>query len=159
MQPEISFRTATADDAPLLTDLRIRFALELSGEQPGAAVDALRRQMRDYFRKATQEGSIISILAACDGTTVGIGTVHLRDVPGNFRNPSGRWGYIMNMYTDTGYRKRGICGRILALLQEEAAKVGVTAFELHATELGKPVYLNGGFYIHNEPTLRKINSL
>ena len=35
---------------------------------------------------------------------------------------SGRWEYIMNMYTLPGYRNRGICGKILELLVGEEKK-------------------------------------
>ena len=86
---------------------------------------------------------------------VGIGSVHIRRVPGNFKNPSGVWGYLMNMYTLPEYRGRGICSRILTLLVDEGRQLGITAFELHATEQGRPVYEKNGFEIHHEPTLRK----
>lgn len=156
MNSAISFRKATAEDASTLANLRISFAQELSGKQPETDVEALRGHMTAYFLKATRDDSCISILAECDGTVAGIGSVHIRELPGNFRNPSGRWGYIMNMYTLPEYRKQGICNRILQLLQDEARQAGVTAFELHTTEAGKPVYLKGGFQIHHEPTLRKL---
>lgn len=155
MNPAITFRKATPNDAQTLADVRIRFTLELSGEQPADAIEALRGQMAANFLKNTLSGSCISVFAECGTDVAGIGSVHIREVPGNFRNPSGMWGYIMNMYTFPKYRKQGICNRILQLLQDEAQRVGVTAFELHATEPGKPVYERNGFRIHDQPTLRK----
>ena len=136
----------------MLADVRIRFALELSGEQPAEAIEALREQMAANFLKNTLSGSCISIFAACGTDVAGVGSLHIRELPGNFRNPSGVWGYVMNMYTFPDYRKQGICNRILQLLQEEGWRVGVTAFEA-----GKPVYLKDGFQIHHEPTLRKFS--
>lgn len=158
MNPTITFKRATAADATTLANLRIRFALELSGDQPEAAIEALRNQMTEYFLKATSDNSCISILAECDNAIVGIGSVHVREVPGNFRNPTGKWGYIMNMYTLPDYRKLGICNHILTHLQGEAQKGGVSAFELHATTIGEPQYLKAGFQLHHEPTLRKFIS-
>jgi GNAT superfamily N-acetyltransferase len=152
---QITYRRAVAEDAATLADLRLRFALELSGEQPEAMRAALRKQLAGFFLKATSDNTCISILAEYDGEVVGIGTVHLRDMAGNFRNPTGKWGYIMNMYTVPEFRKKGICSEILNQLIIEARKAGTTAFELHATAEGAPVYLKGGFMIHNEPTLRK----
>lgn len=158
MNSTITFRKATPDDALTLADARIRFALELSGEQPAEATEALRKQMSAYFSMATRDNTCISILAECEGVVAGIGSVHIREVPGNFRNPSGRWGYIMNMYTLPEFRKQGICSRTLQLLQDEGRQAGVTAFELHATDAGKPVYLKDGFRLHHEPTLRKLTN-
>jgi hypothetical protein len=40
-------------------------------------------------------------------------------------------------------------------LIEAGKKAGVTAFELHSTKAGEPVYLKNGFEFHTEPTLRK----
>lgn len=151
----ITYSKAEPSDAQLVADLRIQFALELSGDQPAEKIAALREQMTDYFSKATADNSCISIMAKVEDELVGIGTVHIRELPGNFKNPSGKWGYIMNMYTLPKYRRNGICRSILSRLEEEGQKLGVTAFELHATSEGEAVYVQEGFARHNEPTLRK----
>lgn len=151
---EITYYIATAADATTLADLRISFALELTGTQPHDVVEALRQQMNTYFAQAAQDGSCISVIAQSDGRPVGIGSVHVRRVPGNFKNPTGVWGYIMNMYTLPAYRRRGICSGILQKLVEEGRRQGIGAFELHATDEGRLVYEQHGFAVHNEPTLR-----
>jgi predicted acetyltransferase len=151
----ITFYKATAADAQLLADYRIRFALELSGEQPQEKILVLKDQMTGYFLNATVQNICISIIATCDGKVAGIGSVHIREMPGNFKNPSGKWGYIMNMYTVPEFRRNGVCKNILNLLVEEGSKIGITAFDLHATKEGEFVYKQNGFEIYNEPTYRK----
>ena len=111
--------------------------------------------MTEYFSKAIQDNTCISFIAKCDGIVAGIGSVHLREMPGNFKNPSGKWGYIMNMYTVPAFRRNGICKNILNLLMTDAKKHGYHAFELHATKKGEKVYTQEGFVHHEEPTLRK----
>jgi hypothetical protein len=155
----IEYYKATSGDAKILADYRIRFALELNGQQPPEAIERLRNQMLNYFSHATIDGGCISFIAKCNNEIAGIGSVHFHTMPGNFKNPSGRWGYVMNMYTVPEYRKHGICTSILNLLVDEGIKMGVTAFELHATEEGLPVYQKGGFNLHKEPTLRKFVNL
>jgi GNAT superfamily N-acetyltransferase len=150
---KITYHRATAADVEALVELRIKFALELNGAHPPEAVDALRAQMTNYF--ATAGDSCISYLAKCDGEVAGIGSVMLREQPGNFKNPSGRWGYIMNMYTLPQHRRKGICKGILNELVADAARQGITALELHATKTGEMVYSQAGFELHNEPTYRK----
>src|SRR5882762_3454407 len=101
----ITFHKATVYDISILVDNRILFALELSGEQNEEAIGALRIQMTNYFSKATADNTCISFIAKCNGTVAGIGSVHLREMPGNFKNLSGKWGYIMNMYTVPAFRR------------------------------------------------------
>ncbi len=156
MGSNITYHRATQGDIHTLVNNRILFALELSGDQDKNMVQFLREQMTSYFSKATGDHSCISFIARCDGIVAGIGSVHFRQMPGNFKNPSGKWGYIMNMYTIPEFRRKGICKHILNLLVEEGRKYGVTAFELHATEAGEKVYIQEGFIQHKEPTLRKI---
>lgn len=152
---EITYHKATINDTATLVDTRILFALELSGEQSEDEIQALKKQMTTYFSKATVDNTCISFIAKCDNKIAGIGSVMLREQPGNFKNPSGKWGYIMNMYTLPEFRRRGVCRSILNLLVEESKKYGITAFELHATKEGEKVYTQEGFIYHNEPTLRK----
>lgn len=151
----ITYHKAALNDTATLVDYRILFALELGGEQPGERIQALKKQMTDYFSKATVDNSCISFIAKCNDKIAGIGSVAFREQPGNFKNPSGKWGYIMNMYTVPEFRRKGVCKSILNLLVEEGKKYGVTAFELHATKEGEKVYTQEGFIYHNEPTLRK----
>ena len=62
---------------------------------------------------------------------------------------------VSNLRTVPAFRKRGICTTILNALLKDAQDLGVTAFELHATREGEPVYRKNGFVLHPEPTLRK----
>ncbi|MEP7196097.1 MAG: GNAT family N-acetyltransferase [Saprospiraceae bacterium] len=151
----ITYHKTTTDNIQTLVENRILFALELGDEQPQEKIEALRKQLTDYFSKATADKTCISFIAKCDGTVAGIGSVHIREMPGNFKNPSGKWGYIMNMYTVPSFRRKGICKNILNLLVEEGKKYGITAFELHATKEGENVYTKEGFVYHQEPTLRR----
>lgn len=152
----ITFHKATIEDVTTLVDNRILFALEFSGDQSEENIQSLNTQLTNYFSKAILDNTCISFIAKCDGKVAGIGSVHLRDMPGNFKNPSGKWGYIMNMYTIPSFRRKGICKNILNLLVEEGKKSGITAFELHATKEGEKVYSQEGFELYHEPTFRKL---
>ena len=85
----------------------------------------------------------------------GIGGMVLREQPGSLKNPTGKAGYIMKMYTFPSFRRLGICSDILKLLLEEAGRLDINAFELHVSEMGEFVYVQNGFKKHNEPTYRK----
>jgi predicted acetyltransferase len=152
----ITYHKAGIEDVESLVNNRILFALELSGVQNEESIQSLRNQMTQYFSKAMLDNTCISFVAKCDGMVTGIGSMHIREMPGNFKNPSGKWAYIMNMYTVPEYRRNGICKSILNLLVEEGKKSGITAFELHATKEGEKVYIQEGFELYHEPTFRKL---
>ena len=152
---EITYHQATSSDIHDLVEKRIQFSIEFSGEQPEETIEALRIQLNTYLSKALVNQTCISFIAKAGGQAVGIGTLHIREMPANFKNMSGKWGYIMNMYTAPEFRRKGICKQILHLLVEEGSRMGIEAFELHATQVGEMVYKNNGFTIHNEPTYRK----
>ncbi|MFA6261003.1 MAG: GNAT family N-acetyltransferase [Bacteroidia bacterium] len=156
---DLALETATPNDAAILTECRIKFALELSGQQSLEAIQTLQEQMEKYFKQATEDGSCISIIARIGSEIAGIGSMHIRITPGNFKNPSGRWGYIMNMYTVPAFRRRGVCKTILNALVEAGANQGITAFELHATAEGERVYVKNGFELQSQPTFRKFISV
>lgn len=60
-------------------------------------------------------------------------------------NPSGQKAYIMNMYTEPGYRRRGIARRMVELLVAESVGRGVVRISLEATKMGRPLYAACGF--------------
>lgn len=152
---QITYHKATTEDVSTLVENRILFALELSGEQEEETLQTVRKQMIAYFLKAINENSCISFIAKYDGTVAGIGSMHIREMPGHFKNPSGKWGYIMNMYTKPAFRRKGSCKSILELLLNEGKNLGITAFELHATKEGEFVYSQNGFKVHGDRTYRK----
>lgn len=153
----ITYHKATANDISTLVEHRILFAIELSNNRDEILIQACRKQLTEYFEKATSDNSCISFIAKCEGEVAGIGSVHLREMPGNFKNPSGKWGYIMNMYTVPQHRRKGVCRGILNALVDEASQYGITGFELHATKEGELVYKQEGFTLHAEPTYRKLS--
>lgn len=87
-------------------------------------------------------------LAAC-----GVGMVALR-LPGP-GNPSGRFGYIQSMVTDERARRRGHARAVLAALLERFDADGVARVDLHATELGEPLYRSFGFVDPRTPELQR----
>jgi len=151
----ITYQRATSSDAKTLADYRVMFALELKGDQPQDAIRNLTLQLQEYFTRAIGNNSCIAYIAREGNEVAGIGSIMIREQPGNFLNPSGRVGYVMNMYTVKAFRRKGVCTGILNAMLNDAAALGITAFELHATKAGEEVYKKNGFRIHTEPTYRK----
>jgi GNAT superfamily N-acetyltransferase len=148
------FTLATTADAQLVVDYRIAFATEFAGKQPPMIEKETRTRLHTYFSKELNKNYICWY--AKDGDEIAaIGGLVLREGPGNLKNPSGKWGYIMNVYTVPHHRRKGYCSAILDRLIGTARERGVMAIELHASKAGAPVYEKHGFELHPEPTYRK----
>lgn len=153
--PGFNYRIAEYHDIPALVEMRIQFSLELAGEQSSESIAENRKHLLEYFKKAMPEQQCINILAFSGNQMVGIGSGIINQRPGSFYNPSGKWCYVMNMYTIPAFRGQGICKEILNRITETCRNRGISAFELHATPAGARVYEKSGFHKHSEPTYRK----
>lgn len=152
---EIHYINADESDAYLLADYRIEFLEEYWGKQKKEDADKLRNNLVKYFSESIKNKSYICWLAKEKEKVVGIGGITLRNQPGNFKNPTGKVGYILNMYTVPSHRCKGIGMHILNKLISSAKERGYFMFELHATIEGKRLYQKNGFQLHPEPTYRK----
>jgi len=152
----IQFIKASPNDVEALTALRIEFLEDYWGPQEEVLRNKLRTKLMGYFARTISDGTYVCYLAKNEKDWIGIGGMVIREQPGGFKIPNGKIAYIMNMYTRTAYRKQGVAKQILQLLMEEAKTQACEALELHATQEGEPVYQKAGFYLHPEPTYRKI---
>jgi GNAT superfamily N-acetyltransferase len=143
MDSVIYYRRATADDLEILITLRLAFLAELSGANP--ADSALRSAISEYFTKSIAGGGFAAFLAQAGGRTVSVGgLIYDQHAPSN-RNPTGREGYIMNMYTLPEFRRRGIGSRILEMLIAEARENQCGKIALHAAGGARGIYEKFGF--------------
>ena len=152
---EITYYRAIQNDLQILVDYRLKFLIDILGEQSEEMIAGLKKNLESYYSDTFKNDSYISYIAKSGDEVVGIGGMLLNNQAGNFKNPSGKIGYIMNMYTVPSFRKKGICSAILKKLSAEAEKRGITLLELHATKEGEPVYVQQGFKKHPEPRYRK----
>ena len=58
---------------------------------------------------------------------------------------AGSFGYIMNMYTSTEYRRQGIAFHTLDQLVKDVREQSVSQIALEATDMGRPLYEKYGF--------------
>lgn len=150
----IVYRLADVSDLDLLVRSRVEFMNSFWGNAYVEKEAELSAHLAAYFIKHIPIGDYISVLAFDGDEFVGVGAMHIREMPGGYRNMTGRVGYIMNMYTVPIYRRRGICRSILDQLVEHGKQAGLHLFELHATTDGQKVYPQAGFQLHSEPTYR-----
>ena len=145
----LTYKRATLEDIDILTETRIevlRAANKLSADTDMSEVE---RQSYNYYQKALCDRSHIAYLVFDENCVVGAGGVSFFQVMPTYNNPSGTKAYIMNMYTDPEYRRRGIAFKTLDILVKDIKNKGITAISLEATEMGRPLYEKYGFVAMN----------
>jgi GNAT superfamily N-acetyltransferase len=146
----IQIRRAAPDDAPELVRLRGVMLGGLDGEEPApgpwqaVAEETLRKRLAEPDPAASLAAFVVDrpdrppALAAC---AVGV----IEERLGDPDNPSGRYGYVFNVATDPGYRRRGFSRGCMAAVLDWYRARGVRKVDLKATEAGEPLYRSLGF--------------
>ncbi|MFW9850930.1 MAG: GNAT family N-acetyltransferase [Candidatus Thorarchaeota archaeon] len=61
------------------------------------------------------------------------------------RNPTGKCAYVMNMYVEEEYRKKGIATKLMEEVLKICRGKSVGKVSLHATDMGERIYTKIGF--------------
>lgn len=147
---DLIYKRATSEDIDILTKTRIevlRAANQLSDDIDMSEVE---KESYNYYQKALCDGSHIAYLVFDGKRFVGAGGVSFFQVMPTYHNPSGNKAYIMNMYTNPAYRRRGIAAKTLDMLINDTKNKGITAISLEATDMGRPLYEKYGFIKMND---------
>jgi GNAT superfamily N-acetyltransferase len=149
---KITYRKFKPDEIGVLIDYRIKFLFELQGEQTFKKEQELRKELTDYFGSLS-DNSFTAWIAELEGKPIGFGAMVIQRIPGHFKIPNGKIGYILNMYTTPKYRKNGICSILLDKLIDEARTLGLSKVSLHASDDGIELYRKKGFIEPDLPEL------
>ena len=160
MNHEVEIRFA--DDGDVETIARHRAAMfsemgTLSSKSLAEMYDAAI----EYLRTAVPSGEYVGWLAHEVGAPLavvaGAGVQRRRNLPfpvraadGAVRVARGRQAIVLNVYTETAWRRRGIARRLMASVMQWARDDGVESLVLHASPDGRPLYEQLGFVPTNE---------
>lgn len=144
------YKRATLADIKILTETRIEVLRAANHLTDDTDMSEVERESYNYYQKALHEGSHIAYLVFDGNRFVGAGGVSFFQVMPTYHNPSGKKAYIMNMYTDSAYRRKGIATKTLDLLVRDIKNRGITAISLEATDMGRPLYEKYGFIKMND---------
>ena len=142
---DLIYKKATLDDIDLLTETRITILKAANQLSDDADMSEVKKESYHYYKQALRDGCHDAWLDFDGKRFVGAGGVSFFQVMPTYHNPSGKKAYIMNMYTDPDYRRRGIAFKTLDILVKDIKKKGITAILLEATEMGRPLYEKYGF--------------
>ena len=142
---QMTFRKATVTDLDLLVTTRIEVLRAANGLTDDTDISEIEKQSREYYGKAIPDGSHTAFLVFDRDRFIGAGGISYYRIMPTYHNPTGKKGYIMNMYTRPEYRRKGIAFHTLDLLVQDAREKGIVSVSLEATAAGRPLYEKYGF--------------
>jgi ribosomal protein S18 acetylase RimI-like enzyme len=149
----INYRKLCDDEINLIIDNRIAFLYELQGKPAPEQEAYLRESLYRYFTKALRDNTFIGIIAQKGDQVIGSGGMVIQEIPGHFKIPNGKIGYILNIFTLAEYRAQGIASAIVDMLVEESRRLKLDKVCLHASAAGIEIYRKKGFVEPDMPEL------
>ena len=138
----IEFRIATVGDIDLMMSSRLEMlhvVNDLSGDYE------FSDELIDYSREYFLNGDQTTVLALDGQTVIGCASMSYMTIMPTFSHPTGKRAHLMNVYTNSNYRRQGIARRMVTMLIDDAWGKGATEISLDATESGRPLYESLGF--------------
>lgn len=129
---------------PTLICWRAEVISSVFGTEPDARLLVANRR---YYREHLADGSHLAFVASCNGEDAGCGSLCLTDELPSPDNPTGRCGYLMNVYVREAYRHRGVGRAIVERLVEEARLSGCGKVTLETTAAARALYARLGFTV------------
>jgi len=145
-------RAVTAADAPLIAAHReAMFAsMAIAGD---AVLATMRRACEPWLARMIAEDKYAGWIISNGELPVASAGLLILDWPPHPFDPEGeRRGYVLNVFVEPHYRRRGLARELTEMCMAEARRRGIRVVTLHASDAGRPVYQSMGFKASNEMT-------
>lgn len=143
-EPGFEIRQVATGDVDLIC--RHREEMFRDAGEDEATLQVMTEHFRRWLEPRLADGYYLGYIINCRGEVAGGVGMMLIDWPPHPRHPNAdKRGYILNLYVEPGYRRMGIASRLMQLAEEELSRRGATLLVLHATEKGRPLYLQLGW--------------
>jgi len=148
-------RTATVDDASLIAAHRKAMFMAMGGHAE-TVLETMRRRSEPWLERMIAAEKYLGFIILDGQTPVASAGLLLLDWPPHPLDPEGELrGYILNVFVESAWRRRGLAKQLLQFCLEEARKKGIRAIALHASDEGRPLYESLGFHATNEMIFRQ----
>lgn len=145
-------RATEADAARIAAHRRAMFA-EMGGRD-AAVLDEVERSCVGWTEKMMRAQKYFGFLSIDGDAIAASAGLMILDWPPHPLDPAGeKRAYILNVYVEPEYRRRGLAKALVEMCRTEAARQNIRVVTLHASDAGKPLYENLGFRATNEMML------
>lgn len=142
-------RAAVADAAEITRHRREMFREMRNGE--AAALGEMEARFLPWVTaKLAAEEYLGWFAVAEDGTIAAGAGLWLMEWPPHMLGRSSRRGYLLNVYTDPRFRRRGLAKELVEVATDWCRINGIDVMVLHASNAGRSIYEQLGFAPTNE---------
>lgn len=143
-------RPATPQDCEIILHHRRRMFEDMGFTDP-QALDAMIASSTPVLQRGLSDGTYRGWLAETpgDGVVAGGGVV-IVEFQSNPRDPQPRRAWVVNMFTESTHRRRGLARRLMQTILEWCIAERMRILYLHASNDGRPLYESMGFAATNE---------
>lgn len=138
-------RKANLNDIDKLIEFRVEFLEEIQDFPLNMEIEIFRKSLKAFFLDKMKSNKFVTWLAEIDNEIIATSGLSFLQKPPHFINMTGKFAYIMNMYTKPKWRRKGIGLALLEKLIKEIKIKGIKSVVLHATPFGRPLYEKYGF--------------
>lgn len=139
-------RPATAGDAPILTAFRVKLFQEIGHVDESSPAAAFESACLETVTEYLESGRAFAWIAESERSEP-VGTIilllHAR-LPSP-RIPVPTEGYILNVFVEKDWRKRGVGAALMRATLDHARSLGLARLRLHTTPAGRSTYARSGF--------------
>jgi ribosomal protein S18 acetylase RimI-like enzyme len=149
----LTIRLAAEADATLISKHRIAMFRAMEIETDEALTESVNN-FASWVVPRLADGRYLGWIAFDGDRSAGSAGLLIIDWPPVPLDPSGEYrGYILNVYVEPEYRRRGLARELIGHCLAEALRRGIGVISLHASEDGRALYESLGFKPANEMRL------
>lgn len=151
MKFEVSL--AKVEDTELLVKHRLGMFNDMYPELR-KETETSKEQTYKWIKQMLSENKVVGFIVRTDaGQAVGSGCLWIKKEQPNPTRRRLEAPYLMSMYTEKGFRRKGVARLIVKTAIAWCKDHGYDRITLHATDMGKPLYEAFGFKATNEMRL------
>ncbi|MCY0857076.1 GNAT family N-acetyltransferase [Cupriavidus sp. D39] len=142
-------RPLGADDVELIC--RHRESMFREAGRSEEVLQAMTQHFRPWLVPRLRDGSYFGFVLVDRGQPVGgIGLMAIDWPPHPAHPMQDKRGYVLNVYVEATHRKQGLGRRLMQLAEDEFARRDLQYAILHATEMGRSLYVALGWHATSE---------
>jgi GNAT superfamily N-acetyltransferase len=143
-------REGTVADAELIIKHR-RAMFSDMGFRDAVWLDGVANSFLPWVRQKLATGEYLAWFAvAPDGSVAAGAGLWLLDWFPHRLDRGALRGYLLNVYTEPAYRRRGLARQLVQITLDLCRERGIAIATLHASDEGRPLYESLGFKATNE---------
>ena len=143
-------RLATIADAALISSHR-RAMFEAMGRGTAESLVAMARSFERWVISRLADGRYMGWIISDAASPIASAGLLILEWPPHPLDPDGESrAYLLNVFVEPAYRRRGLARELVRLCLAEARRRRICIVSLHASDQGRPVYESLGFRAANE---------